>query len=78
MTKRVVVEGDYQQGRPVGSITWEEHLEAWNVYNNKSPFILDAMTIAQRGGFAYKELCRHLGHEPTTWKPTNKLDRFEN
>ena len=51
---------------PVGNISWEEHLEAWKVYNQKYHG-QSAETIAERGGFGYREITLLLGHEPKTW-----------
>ena len=58
---------------PDGTISWEEHEEAWRIYHAR--FINDqsADRIADRGGFGYSELCMFLGHEPTTW--TARLPR---
>lgn len=56
------------KSHPQGSVTWEEHLEAYVKYatrygNNQSP-----ERLAKRGGFGYAEITELLGHEPTTWR----------
>lgn len=50
---------------PPGTISWEEHLEAYKNYH----YDQSASQIAERGGFGYAEITKLLGHEPTTWEP---------
>jgi len=68
--RRAPVQGDYKQkgGRRPGTISWEEHLEAWRAYHAQHPE-QDAEAIARRQGFSYDELVMFLGREPTTWRP---------
>lgn len=70
---RIPVQRD--KGRPAGTVTWDEHLEAWRAYNERYPgtgWHQSADVIAQRGGFGYREITSLLGHEPTTWKEANR------
>ena len=55
-------------GKPAGSVTWQEHLQAWSEYAARYPG-QSAEVIAGRGGFGYYEMTEYLGHEPTTWEP---------
>lgn len=50
-----------------GSIAWEEHVEAWNVYAKLYGKDQSAVRIAERGGFSYREIVDHLGRQPRTW-----------
>lgn len=52
---------------PLGYIDWEEHVEAWEGYNQLYPG-QDAETIAKRGGFGWNELVEFLGRPPKTWR----------
>lgn len=52
-------------GKPAGSISWAEHVEAWEKYGRKH--WQSAERIAERGGFGYNELLTYLGREPSTW-----------
>ena len=67
--KRAPVQGNYHADRkPSGTISWSEHLQAWEVYNKKCRCNQSAERIAERCGFAWSELCDLLGHEPKTWQ----------
>lgn len=65
------VQGEWRKDkkRPAGTISWDEHLEAWKVYDEKFRSDQSAERIAQRGGFSYEELVEFLGREPETWRP---------
>jgi len=71
--KRVPVQGCWQ-GRPggeripAGTITWEEHCQAWKGYYERWHSNQTAERIAQRGGFSFDELVEYLGREPETWE----------
>ncbi len=52
-----------------GTITWEEHLEAYKEYSARYGNCQSAERLVERGGFGYAELVDLLGHEPTTWLP---------
>jgi hypothetical protein len=59
---------------PVGSIEWEEHLEAHASYiarnSHKEGYrLLGPERIAELGGFGYLALVSLLGHPPRTWRP---------
>ncbi len=53
--------------RPPGTITWEEHVKAWEAYDRKYSGS-SAERMAQRGGFGYEELVEYLGRDPETWE----------
>lgn len=61
--------------KPAGTITWSEHVEAWEAYaalvpaRNRGSYDISAERVAERGGFGYYELVKFLGHEPKTWRP---------
>ena len=55
-------------GKPPGSVTWDEHVEAWTEYHRQH-WGQDADTIALRGGFGFWELTDLLGHALETWEP---------
>jgi hypothetical protein len=72
--KRAPVQGDRStpkkgRKRGDGSITWQEHLEAYAVYSARQGRSQSAEVIAERHGFGYDELTKYLGHEPKTWEP---------
>ena len=52
-----------------GTISWSEHLQAWNGYAARHGTAQSAQRMAERGGFDWPELVEFLGHEPTTWEP---------
>ena len=69
--RRAPVQRERQQGRtikPAGTVAWDEHLQAWRAYAAKYGSYQSAERIAERGGFAWSELCDLLGREPTTWQ----------
>jgi hypothetical protein len=53
---------------PAGTISWDEHVDAWVAYQKLWGYHQSAERIAERGGFGWDELVRFLGHEPTTWE----------
>ena len=55
--------------KPLGTIAWSEHVEAWQAYDARYHSRQSAERIAERYGFDWAELCTFLGHEPTTWRP---------
>ena len=58
-----------QPGHLPGTISWAEHVEAWEDYAKRCGRDQSAERIAERGGFGHSELVNHLGHLPTTWEP---------
>jgi hypothetical protein len=69
--RRAPVQGEYKgvgKSIPAGTISWEEHVAAWEVYDKKWHNGQSAERIAQRGGFAYSELVELLGRSPETWE----------
>lgn len=66
--RRAPVQGDRKLKRGPGTISWEEHLQAWTVYDAEYRCGQSAETIADRCGFSFGELTEFLGHEPTTWR----------
>lgn len=68
--RRANVQGDYHRGgRKPGTITWSEHLEAFEGYAKRYGRDQSAQRLHERGGFGYEELVLFLGHEPKTWRP---------
>lgn len=61
-------------GAPHGTISWEEHLKAWETYHNYH-FGQSAEEINKRGGFGLVELTSQLGHVPHTWLPDERTSR---
>ena len=55
--------------RAPGTISWYEHLQAWDGYCKAGYSSSSAERIADVGGFEWQEIVKCLGHEPTTWKP---------
>jgi len=58
-----------EDGKPQGTVSWEEHCKAWEVYAAKYGSSQDAECIAGRYGFGYVEMTRFLGRESETRKP---------
>lgn len=54
-------------GGESGTISWAEHMEAFDSYKPHD-WGLSAAEIADLGGFTYQGLTDLLGHEPTTWR----------
>lgn len=52
---------------PPGTITWEEHVKAWEGYARRYGTSQSAELMAARGGFGYFELLIYLGDFPATW-----------
>lgn len=72
MTRRAPVQGvrhPAEKKRPPGTVSWEEHVEAWEAYAKRYGTYQSAERIAERCGFCYEELTEFLGREPETWKP---------
>jgi hypothetical protein len=70
LERRAPVQSDHTfRGRVAGTITWDEHEEAWNDYAKRYGTEQSAERVAERGGFGYDELIDHLKREPRTWKP---------
>lgn len=67
--RRAPVQGSREHNKPDGSISWEEHLLAYEVYAARYGSSQSAERIAERGGFSWSELLLFLGCEPKTWKP---------
>ena len=74
--RRAPVQAAYgQDKRAPGTISWEEHLEAYEGFAREYPFSASRQTaawLAERGGFGWNELVRFLGREPTTWKAARR------
>jgi len=66
--KRAPVQGEYRYSIPKGTISWEEHLEAWEAYSETYGSSQSAERIAERHGFGFLELVILLGHAPETWE----------
>lgn len=68
--RRAPVQADYdhRRYRAPGSISWAEHIEAYEAYAKRYGQSPSANRIVVRGGFSYDELTDLLGHEPTTWR----------
>ena len=69
MMARVPVQANRRLQKGPGTVSWEEHLEA---YAKRYGHYQTAECIAERGGFCYGELVEFLGREPTTWEPVLK------
>ncbi len=52
-----------------GTISWEEHEEAWQAYARLGHTSQSAERINERGGFGVIELTYLLGRPPMTWRP---------
>jgi len=70
--RRAPIQGDYRlprgaPGRSRGSVTWDEHEEAYAAYAKRHGAGQSSERLAERGGFGYEEIARLLGHAPTTW-----------
>ena len=66
------VAGPRDKRRPAGTISWEEHEEAWSEYARRYGRQQSAERINERWGFGYDELVDLLGHEPKTWRPNER------
>lgn len=76
--RRAPVQGDFRghpsdrtgaPGEDPGTISWAEHLEAYEPYAKRYGRDQSPERIAERGGFGYAELVDQLGHAPRTWRP---------
>lgn len=67
--KRAPVQKNREFEKPAGTVSWEEHVMAWEVYARTYGNDQSAERIAERQGFCYGELVDFLGHAPKTWKP---------
>jgi hypothetical protein len=72
--KRAPVQGEHfmraptgRKAVPAGTVSWSEHLEAYEAYAVRFGKSQSADRLAERGGFGYWEITDLLGHEPTTW-----------
>lgn len=78
MRDRAPVQGDngwtlprrYPDAKRPGTISWVEHVEAWEAYAAQHGREQSAERIAERGGFSFGELVLFLGREPKTWEGT--------
>jgi hypothetical protein len=71
--RRAPIQGDYWLpqgtiGKESGTISWAEHLEAYEVYAAKYGRSQSAERIAERGGFGHAEFTALLGHAPQTYQ----------
>lgn len=71
--RRAPIQGDYWLprgaiGREPGTISWAEHLQAYEVYAAKYGRDQSAERIAARAGFGYGEFKTLVGHAPRTWQ----------
>lgn len=56
------VQGEWKC-RPAGTVPWDVHLQAFEVYRQRTGTHQTAERIAERGGFDYRELqCLLAGH----------------
>lgn len=60
--------GRTADARPPGTITWSEHVKAWEAYARQYGKQQSAERMAKRGGFDYGELVDLLGRDPETWE----------
>ncbi len=67
--KRAPVQANKQYQRSAGTISWQEHIEAFACYSARYGNDQSAERIAERGGFCYGELVLFLGRNPETWRP---------
>jgi hypothetical protein len=58
--------------KPPGTVSWAEHVEAWESYAKRHGYQQSAERMAERGGFGYCELVTFLGRDPLTWEPSQK------
>lgn len=68
--RRAPVQGERGPRRgekPPGTVSWEEHLEAYAPYAARYGVSQSPERMAERGGFGYWEMTDLLGHEPVTW-----------
>ncbi len=63
-------------GSPYGTISWEEHVEAWIPYARRYGNDQDAERIAARGGFGLTELISQLGRMPVSWEPSSATEQW--
>lgn len=62
-------------GSPFGTVSWAEHVEAWEPYARRFGASQSAERIAARGGFGLIELIQQLGRFPRTWEPNKTTDQ---
>lgn len=67
--RRAPVQRSRELSKPDGTLSWDEHLLAYEVYAAKYGRSQSAEQIAQRGGFGYSELLLFFGQDPMTWEP---------
>lgn len=63
------MQANRQYEKPAGTVAWDEHVEAWEVYAQTYSNMQSADRIAERHGFCYGELIEFLGRVPRTWEP---------
>jgi hypothetical protein len=59
-------------GHAPGTISWDEHMEAWQEYQRRYHTHQSAERIVERGGFSYDELVLLLKRIPKTWEPVSR------
>lgn len=62
-------------GAPYGTVSVEEHEEAWAAYARRHSG-QSALRIAERGGFGIEELTQQLGRLPGTWEPDAQTESW--
>ena len=67
--RRAPVRQSRMRNKPNGTITWDEHVEAWRDYEQRYRGPHSAERVSSEGGFDYAELVCFLGHQPKTWRP---------
>lgn len=67
--RRAPVQAHGAPGGVAGTVDWEEHCAAWELYAQRYGREQSVERIAERGGFSYSELVLFLGRTPTTWQP---------
>jgi hypothetical protein len=60
---------------PDGYISWDEHHQAWEIYQRRWSG-QSSEDIEARGGFGYNELKTLFGRPPRTWVPRD-VERFK-
>lgn len=66
--RRAPMQGEFGKNKkPPGTISWKEHLEAYEVYGKKYGHQQSAERLADRGGFGWNEFIFLMKREPRTW-----------
>lgn len=74
--RRAPMQGTVVRGRwvtPPGTISWEDHLDAYAAYSLRYGSRQSAERIADRGGFGFEEFISLTGHAPKTWAKREEL-----